>query len=910
MGATHRVSGHPRPPRLAEWLLAIRTASEFREFALGDLAQEYGERCAARGRLVAATWFWWQALRTLVRSNGAPAPPPQQHEGRHSRGGLLDAVGRDALLALRSFARSPLATATAIVTLALGIGAATAAFSLADAVLLRPIPGIEAPEDVAEVWACRAGRTPTSCRMSGLSYANLNDVASRLQTASGLGGEVGAGNEEVVVGDGSPVTLNPQYVTASWFEVLGMQPHLGRTFTREEADPSGAAPVAVISHRLWTTLFDRSADVLGQEMLIGGKRFTVVGVGARGFGGTSRAGDDLWLPGGTMLWVSGLQGDMGDRGTNRDFNYMVVRRKPGTSWEQVEAELDSFSDWLAEQYPEANAKFREVDFRVYPDVGEVPGQAVAIVSALLAVVGLILLIACANVSTLLLIKGMRRQGEVAVRKALGASTARLIGQHLTENITLWFVGGGAGTALALLAIRLVDRSIPDLAGTMILDARILVFTGALSLLVGLAFGALPAFAAARVEAARWLAQGTPGITGGRGRLRGLLTVVQLGATLTLLVAAMLMNRTLGELASIDLGFEARGVTVFEAGPGRVRYDDAGRAEYYRDMLRRLRSDPGVEGAAMALMAPFLSTGISVSVRPAGESARAEPVLVAHVGPRFFEVLQIPQRAGRAFTDEEALGTVSSHAVILGASTARRLFGDADPLGELVTFEHEGASGPRRRVVGIVDDVRFSPSSLKTDVEALVYQPFAEAGGSIPGEATFLVRAGYGNDDVGRLIRATAASLDEDARVTGLRPYEGAVTRFYGGSPLIASLSSGMALLAAMLAAVGLYGVVGVAADARTREFGIRVALGAAPRTLLAAVVREAASVVFAGMLLGAVGSFALGIVIESFLYGVGPLDPLSWTLAATLLGIVATLAIVGPARRAMSLDPVEVLRAG
>jgi hypothetical protein len=371
-----------------------------------------------------------------------------------------------------------------------------------------------------------------------------------------------------------------------------------------------------------------------------------------------------------------------------------------------------------------------------------------------------------------------------------------------------------------------------------------------------------------------------------------------------------MIRALAEVAGLDLGFDPHNVTVFEVGPGSTRYDDAGRAGYYREMLRRLRSDPGIEDAAMAIRAPFLSGRFSVSVRRVGASMTFEQVYGANVGARFFEVLGIATRAGRTFTEEEALSTAPGAPVILGAATARRLFGEADPLGELIEFEHEGDGGPRHPVIGIVEDVRFSSASLVGGMEPMVYRPFAEIGGdAIPGEATFLVRSRPGNDDATRLIRATAASLDADARISSLQPYEDAIARFYGGTTIIASLAAWTAVLAALLAAVGLYGVVGVAADARMREFGIRAALGASPRSLLGAVVREAAGVVLTGLLLGMIGSWALGILIESFLYGVSPLDPLSWALAALFLGVVAALAIFGPARRATSLDPVEVLRA-
>jgi predicted permease len=904
-----------RPPRLAEALLALRVKREFREFALGDLAEEYSEQRATRGWLAARLLYWWDAVRALLSSGGdeRPSDPPHGPQGdrRGRRGGVLESIRRDALLALRSFARSPIFTAAAIVTLALGIGATTVAFSFADAVLFRPIPGIEEPEDVAIVRACGESRRPDGrgCLSMGLSYPNLHDVASRLTSASGFAGETGALDVEVVVGDSAPISVGPRYVSPSYFEVLGMQPRLGRTFSQEEVDPAVGAPVALISYRLWTTLFHRSPDVLGETMLIGGHAFTVIGVAAQGFHGTSRLRDDLWLPGSTMLWVNGWEGDMSDRGSNSDFNYMVARRHPGVSWEQVEAELDSFSDWLAEQYPEANAHFREIDFRVLPGVDEAQPGAAAVVWALLAVVGLILLIACSNVANLLVIKGLRRRGEVAVRKALGASSRRLIGQHLTESVTLWLIGGAVGTGLAFALMRIVDRRIPELSGTMLLDLRVLTFAAVLSLGVGLAFGALPALAVARVEAARWLGQATSAATSGRGRLRGALSAVQLAATLMLLVGALLTNRALGALSAIDLGFNPDGVTVFEVGPGNVRYDDLGRAEYYREMLRRLRSDPAVEEASLANQVPFVAVGISHQIDRAGESGGEDWFLGTDVGPRYFDILEIPILAGRAFTSEEYLATAASRSIILGAASARRLFGDADPLGELVEFPRQSGAGPRYRVVGVAADVRFSGSSLREGVEAMVYRPFG-GDASIPGSATIMVRARSAATELGNTIRTIAAALDEDVRVTGLQAHEDAVSRFYGGTAIIASLSGWLALLAALLAAVGLYGVVGVAADERLREFGIRVALGADSRSLLAAVAGEAAGVVLAGLLLGMLGSFALGIVIESFLYGVSPLDPLSWALAALLLGVVAALAILGPARRAITLDPVEVLRAG
>ena len=387
-------------------------------------------------------------------------------------------------------------------------------------------------------------------------------------------------------------------------------------------------------------------------------------------------------------------------------------------------------------------------------------------------------------------------------------------------------------------------------------------------------------------------------------------MTQLAATLALLVGALLMARTLNALYGIDLGFGPDRVTVFEVSLGEERFDDVSRVQYYREMTRRLRADPGVVAASTAAWAPFAGSGISTSARVAGEDdAGSREALMTYVGPGYFSVMQTPVVTGRGFTDDEVFTSAASEVVILSFSLARSLFGEADPLGQLVQFPRSRNVERRYRVVGVVGDVRFSSRSMTEDFDPLAYRPFG-GDGTVPAAASFVVRARPGVADIARLIRSTAEAIDADLPVNGLQAQADLVNRFYGGSVMIASLTGAMSLLASILAAIGLYGVVGVSAAERMWEFGIRTALGADRRALFNLVAHEAMSIVFPGLLAGLIGAFALGIVIEGFLYGVSPLDPVSWVLATAMLACVTVAAIILPVRRATSVDPVKVLRSG
>jgi predicted permease len=813
--------------------------------------------------------------------------------------------------ALRSFARAPGFTTAALVTLALGIGAATAVFSLADGVLFRPLRSLAQAEDLALVQPCAPPTSRDSCPNFGLTYPNLREVVPRLRMISGLAAYIRSGTVELLEEEGAPRTVRPLYVTASYFDVLRTQPVLGRAFTEEEEDPSGGAPVVVISHRLWRALFNGVPEVLGQDLRVNERRLTVIGVMPRSFHGVQLSSFDLWLPASTLLWINRSSGDLSDRGSGgADFRQFIVRREPGVRWEEVKAELDSFNVWLAEQYPAENQHLGNVTFRISPDFLDRWAQASGMFMALFSVVGLIMLIACSNVAGLLVIKGLRRRGEVAVRKALGASRSRLLRQHLTEGLILWLGGGAAGTLLTFTLVRVAEARAPMSELEFPMDLRVLAFTAMLSLVVGLTFAALPALGAARVDAATWLGQASPSASGGRRWVRSGLSVAQLAATLTLLVGALLMARTVKGLSDIDLGFEPADVLVVQVRLGEQRPTDASRLQFYEEMARRLRADGRVIHASWALMIPFTSGGLMAPAIVAGEDeSAAKEGRMTYVGPGYFEVLRTPILAGRPFTDEEILATVPNEVVILGESLARSLFGEADPLGRLVRFPRHRDPERIYHVVGVAGDVRFSASSLTRAADPMSYLPFG-AFGQVPGNATFVVQARPGADDVARVIRSTVATLDEDVPVTGLQSYSDLVTRFYGSSVTVALLTGVMSLFAAFLAAVGLYGVVGVAAAERVHEFGIRIALGADRRAMVRLVTGEAIGVVLPGLLLGLLGAFALGIVIEGFLYGVSPLDPLSWALATLLLALVATFAVAAPVRRATRVDPIEVLRAG
>jgi len=829
---------------------------------------------------------------------------------------LID-LWQDVLYALRLLRRAPGFAVVAVLTLALGMGAATTIFTLANWVLLRPVPGVTKPADVSVFWVGRKNgdRSFSPWR---LTYPNLADAVARLKTIS-LGAYQGGGIVAAAGGGQRARNVSAQYVTASYFDVLGVRMQVGRTFMAAEDRAPSPLLGAVISDRLWRSMFHGDPNILGQTIDIAGVRFAVLGVAAPGFHGTERISPtDLWLPGTAEPIVRHMKVryDARDRG---GYYELVARLKPGATWRQAEAELESLRAWLRDEYPTENVRFRTAGFHLMGPIGPPPmgretfatvvGMAGGSASTLL------LLIACANVAGLLLIRGIGRRGEIGVRKALGAGRWRLVRQHVTEGLLLWSLGGAAAMGLVVLLNQwdgLASLVLP--AGQDLrppIDWRVLAFSAGVSLLVGLLFSIVPALRATRGEAVDVL-RASSGTATRRALAGTSMAALQLGASLTLLIGACLLTATLVHLTRVPLGFDPDDLFLFHVEPASIGYPDAAALDYVRDFQERLRRLPGVREVAAARGAPFAGgANMSWRVRAGDSAGDAAPIEVRSNSlftTTYFDTLGIPLIRGRGFTEADIAdgqrGTCRS--LIISQNLAAHLFGAADPIGRELVFPGQGRGGESYQVIGVAGTARYR--DLVTPAEEVFYEPAGPKGMGIAAGATIVVRA-EGSVALAEQASAIATALNPALPLTTVLPMADVVGRARADWDSLALIVGLLAVFATVLASVGLYGVVAHGVAQRRHELGIRLALGATGGQMWQLVLSRTAVITAAGLCLGLPGGYAFARVLATRLVGVSPLDPLVWSAAIAALVAVAALASVIPARVATRVDVSETLRA-
>ncbi len=856
--------------------------------------------------------------RHIARASLYQRTAPRHPSGRSRVGrvaAFAETLGRDVLLAVRGFARQPGFAVTAVVTLALGLGATTATYSLANWALIRPVPGVESPEDLSHVWVGRM-MPEGSFSVSMLSIPNFDDVAARMQTT-----------EDLAYYQRSPVTIARDddgaesmlaaAVSSNYFDLLGIRPALGRGFSVAEGAPGAQATVVVIGHQMWTSAYDSDPDVLGSTLRVNGLEFSIVGVAPQGFEGTELfEGLDLWVPGSanTLLRQSDDPERYADRG--KAFFYMLLaRRAPGATWEQVSTEFDSLEAWLLEQFPETNEQFAEVGFHVFGSFGVQPmgnDDLRRAITLLFAGSGLVLFIACANVANLLLIRGLGRNADVALRRALGCSRLRLFRHQLTEGAVLWMAGGLLGIGVARLLATLFQGA-PVGGYTQIssvpLDMRVLAFSAVVTLVAGLLFAALPGLAAQRIDPASSL-KGAAATTGRRRQwLQGSLTAAQIAASLTLLVGAFLLAQTLGNLAAIDHGFDPVGVYTFPVSTFPMSYPQPETFRYFVDFERQLAQRPDIADVAVTNQIPLAWGGMRTRVYPSGEDPETSMVegrsnLV--LSPGYFDLFGIPLVRGRTFRAEEVQppGEGVATVVIVSETLADRLFGSIDVVGRTLAFPYASRDGKHYEIVGVVGDVHYE--SIDQLPEPRLYEPVG--GERFMGFQYYLSVRANGRTDVAAIAREIGASLDDALPIGEVRSMNDLLADARAHWTLLTKLIVLLAVFAAALSAVGLYGIVAFTVRSRTRELGIRVALGASTHRVFRLVLRTMAGTAFAGLVAGLAGAAALVRLLEGNLYGVAPFDPGTWVAAALGMGAVALAATILPARRATRLDPVETLR--
>jgi putative ABC transport system permease protein len=832
----------------------------------------------------------------------------------------MSSLFNDLRFGLRMMVRNPMFTLIAVVTLALGIGANTAIFSVVDAVLLRPLP-YPAPERLVFLWSTMHSQ---GVPQSGSALPNYHEWRDRNKVFDGLGGFF-YGDFNLSAAGEAPERIQGAYVTANFFEILQVSPALGRLFAPEE-EQFGRNRVVLISHGLWQRRFGGAANVAGREVRLGGETFIIAGVMPRGMPFFDNLPEvELWTP------MSFAPGDnMATR--NNHFITLVGRLKPGVTTAQAQSDVTGISRAMEETEPSNKG----LGALIVPLQEQIAGDSRKALLVLLGAVGFVLLVACVNVANLLLARASARSKELAIRSSLGASRARIMRQVIIECLPLALIGGVCGVLLATWGIDLISSLLPDSLprGNAIgVNARVLGFTFALTLLTILIFGLLPAFQAARTDLRDSMSEGGGSGIGTRkqGRLRRLLIVTEVALALVLLVGSGLMLRTFIKLRQVDVGFSARNVITMRVPLPEAKYpspltaqdprDPAGLA-FYDQLLTSVSNLPGVEAATFATVLPLGGGGgwgkfLSIEGQPAPPSIDQVPLVrFGLVTSDYFRTFGIPVREGRSFNDSDKSN--SQPVAIINETLAKRFFPDQNPVGKTIFMgapEHllpPEAQTPenrfiRRQVVGVVADVKGR--NLNQESPSQVYVPvnqYRREGWS--NVLSLAVQTTTPPEAVVAAIREQVRLLDPDQPVTTVRTIDELMSRALSETRFSLWLLALFALLGLLLAAIGIYGVMVTAVTQRTHEIGLRMALGAQGRDVLWLVIRQGMFPVLIGVGVGLVAAICLTRLMSTLLYEVSATDPLTLALITVLLTIVALIACYIPARRATKVDPLVALR--
>jgi len=786
---------------------------------------------------------------------------------------------------LRLMRKAPVFTAVTIATLALGIGANTAIFSAVDAVLLRALPFGD-PDRVVVVWE---DASAISFPKNTPAPANYFDWKSRNHVFADMAATRGSSTS--LTADGPPEQVIGRAVTANFFSVLGVRPLLGRTFTEDE-DRTGA-PVALISYSLWQRRYAGEA-VVDKPILMNGLPYSIVGVMPCDFVFRDRQ-IDYWVP------AHFAPADAARRGSH--FLNVVARLKPGVTLEEARRDMNDIAARLRQEYPNTNSR---VGATVVPAKEEMVGKTRVGLLVLMAAAGCVLLIACANLAGLLLARAIARQREMAVRAALGATRGRLLRQMVMEGMILAIGGGvlGLGVALAGMKVlaRLVPTSLPVPAPGI--DVRLLAFTVALSAVTGLLFNAIPAWQAARASLNEVLQQGGRGGIGGQSHARDALVVLEVAIALVLLVGAALMLRTLARLRAIDIGFRSDHLlTMRTTLPGTRYRDPLKRLAFYDRVVAGVRALPGVSSAAYGSMLPFLSIGNTNGYQVEGRvpaPGDAQDALFRTGTNDYLKTLGVRLSEGRLIEDRD--GRDAPPVVVVNETFARLYWPRESALGHRIQIN----GPPWRTIVGVVTDVHERGYEL--EMKAGVYLPFAQAVDAWAIPEYLVVRAKGDPLSLAGAVRRVIAGVDPEQPVSAVRTMDDIIDLDVADRSQQLTLLGAFGALALLLASLGLYGVLAYAVTQRSREIGVRIALGATAGDITRMVVGRGLVLTGSGLAIGLAAARAATRAMQKMLYGVGATDPATFAAVGAILAVVALAACWLPARRATRVDPIVVLR--
>ncbi|HEX4560398.1 MAG TPA: ADOP family duplicated permease [Gemmatimonadales bacterium] len=818
----------------------------------------------------------------------------------------MDTLLLDLRYAIRALKRSPGFTALAILTLGLGIGAATAGFGLLNRIFLRPVPGVRDPSNVGFTMFSERGAHGDMA--VGITDADRAHLIQATPTVIELAGWQGPMRLGIAAPGAIPALAEGAFVTGDYLHLLGVIPAMGRLIdSSDDLRPAGLR-VAVISDRLWRDLYGGRQDILGSPLLVNGVQFSVAGVTPPGFRGPDRLElTDFWIPGNTYWDVQHF--DSKQRPREIDYYRNIVRIRPHSSFDLATSQLLGAVRALATDTSRFDSTLTA---RVVPGAGieRAKDSLRHQLFLILGVSGLVLLVACANVANLLLFRRAQRRADVVVRLSLGAGTGRLVRLLLAESGLIGAIGSLVGVGLAALLIASFGKvRMPWRAdlGAIPFDVRVVAFAAGSGILASLLAGVIPALVATRVNLGSDLKASGPNQAGGAPRLRLSLAVLQVSVSLALVAGAYLFADTIRNYAQLPLGFNPVGVSVFHVDPKRMGYDSPRQRAYYQVLMEKASAIPGVTHVGLVDVPPFAGMFSFSDIVAAGAPDGTKPLEATEykVSGTYFTTLGIRLERGRIFTQSELWPDTLNRVrpLIVSVSLARKLFGDRDPVGALVDLP-AGRTAERGIIVGVVADTRID---LTGPIEPAFYQPVGQGRFDYYSPAV-LVQSSLPERMLSKEFQSAARTVDGSLPVDSRGTLVDAETASIASKELLFRVVGILSGLTLVLTIVGVYGIVAYGVTTRTREFGIRTALGAVPANLVRVALRPALIITAVGTLAGVAGSLYLTKFIAASLYGVSRFDPFAFVTAALILAAAVLLASWLPARRAAKIDPMVALR--